>query len=67
MRGCRGDCRADFRNTSPIRKYPWVLGVVMCAVLMTRVDFSKSVVLLITIALALANWAAVRHRSPGQT
>jgi hypothetical protein len=31
---------------------------------MTRVDFSKSLVLLATIALALLNWAAVRggHR-----
>jgi amino acid transporter len=40
------------------------LGVLMCAVLMTRVDFSKSLVLLATIALALLNWAAVRggHR-----
>jgi basic amino acid/polyamine antiporter, APA family len=40
-----------------------VLGVLICAVLMTRVDFSKSLVLLATIALALLNWAAVRSRS----
>ena len=38
------------------------LGVLICAVLMTRVDFSKSVVLLATIALALLNWAVVRSR-----
>jgi basic amino acid/polyamine antiporter, APA family len=41
-----------------------VLGVAICAVLMTRVDFSKSLVLLVTIALALLNWAAVRTRMP---
>ena len=41
-----------------------VLGVAICAVLMTRVDFSKSLVLLVTIALALLNWAAVRTRIP---
>jgi hypothetical protein len=28
------------------------------------VDFSKSLVLLVTIALALLNWAAVRTRIP---
>jgi basic amino acid/polyamine antiporter, APA family len=39
-----------------------VLGVAMCAVLMTRVDFSKSLVLLVTIALALLNWVAVHNR-----
>ncbi len=40
-----------------------VLGVAMCALLMTRVDFSKSVVLLATVALGLGNWALVRHPS----
>ena len=38
-----------------------VLGVVLCALLLTRVDFTKSVILLVTIGIALANWAAVRH------
>jgi amino acid transporter len=41
-----------------------VLGVTICAVLLTRVDFSKSVVLISTVALALVNWLAVRNR-PG--
>jgi APA family basic amino acid/polyamine antiporter len=41
-----------------------VLGVAICAVLMTRVDFSKSVVLLVTITLALLNWAVVRSGGP---
>jgi amino acid transporter len=38
------------------------LGVAMCALLMTRVDFSKSLVLLATVVLGLGNWAAVRGR-----
>jgi amino acid transporter len=38
-----------------------VLGVIICAVLLTRVDFSKSVVLIATVALALVNWLAVRN------
>jgi amino acid transporter len=37
-------------------------GVAICAVLLTRVDFSRSAVLLATIAVALANWVAVRAR-----
>ena len=37
-----------------------VLGVVICAVLLTRVDFSKSLILLATIGAACANWLVVR-------
>jgi basic amino acid/polyamine antiporter, APA family len=37
-------------------------GVAICAVLLTRVDFSRSAVLLATTAVALANWLAVRAR-----
>ena len=36
------------------------LGVAICLVLLTGVDFSKSVILLATIAIALVNWVAVR-------
>jgi amino acid transporter len=39
-----------------------VLGVAICALLLTRVDFGKSVILLATIAVALMNWALVRDR-----
>jgi hypothetical protein len=39
-----------------------VLGVAICALLLTRVDFSKSVILLVTIAVGLVNWAVVRAR-----
>src|SRR6266478_977833 len=37
-----------------------VLGVAICAVLLTRVDFSKSLILLATIGAAGANWLVVR-------
>jgi amino acid transporter len=40
------------------------LGVLICATLLSRADFSKSLILLATVAVALGNWAAVRHR-PG--
>jgi len=38
------------------------LGVLICLALLTRVDFSKSVILLATILAAGANWLAVRSR-----
>jgi basic amino acid/polyamine antiporter, APA family len=38
------------------------VGVALCAVLLTCVDFSKSLILLATVALALANWWVVRRR-----
>jgi amino acid transporter len=40
-----------------------ILGVAICALLLTRVDFGKSVILLATIAVALLNWALVRDRA----
>jgi basic amino acid/polyamine antiporter, APA family len=39
-----------------------VLGVLICLTLLTRVDFSKSLVVLVTVAIALGNWFMVRHR-----
>jgi basic amino acid/polyamine antiporter, APA family len=42
-----------------------LLGIAICAVLLTRVDFSQSLILLATIAIALANWAIVRERRLG--
>lgn len=38
------------------------LGVLICLVLLTRVDFSKSVILLAVIAMAAVNWLLVRGR-----
>ena len=39
------------------------LAVLMCAILVTQVDFGQSMILIATIALALANWALVARRS----
>jgi len=39
-----------------------VLGIVICAVLLTRVDFSKSLILLAVILAASVNWLLVRGR-----
>ena len=39
------------------------LAVVMCAALVTRVDFGQSLIVLFTIALGLMNWLAVRNRT----
>jgi basic amino acid/polyamine antiporter, APA family len=38
-----------------------VVGVLICLVLLSGVDFSKSIVLLVTIAIAFVNWMAVRR------
>jgi amino acid transporter len=38
------------------------LGVAICAALVTRVDFSKSVIVLATLATAALNWWLVRSR-----
>ncbi len=40
-----------------------VLGILICLALLTGVDFSKSLILLATIAIALLNWLAVRNNS----
>jgi amino acid transporter len=38
------------------------LAVLICAALVTRVDFGQSLILLATIAIGLVNWLAVRNR-----
>jgi basic amino acid/polyamine antiporter, APA family len=40
------------------------LGVLICCSLLTHADFSKSMILLGTIAVALMNWLLVRNRGP---
>jgi APA family basic amino acid/polyamine antiporter len=40
-----------------------VLGVLICLALLTRVDFSNSVIVLVTVVTAFGNWLAVRHTS----
>jgi amino acid transporter len=39
-----------------------VLGVILCVILVTRVDFGQSLILAGTIALAFVNWAMVARR-----
>jgi amino acid transporter len=39
-----------------------VLGVLLCAVFVTRVDFGQSLIVVATMALALLNWAIVARR-----
>lgn len=41
-------------------------GVLICLVLLTGADFSKSVILLITIAIAFLNWLAIRKEKSEQ-
>jgi len=40
-----------------------VLGVILCVILVTRVDFGQSLILIATIAVAFVNWAVVARRS----
>jgi basic amino acid/polyamine antiporter, APA family len=41
-----------------------ILGVLICVALLTHVDFSKSLILAATMAIALLNWFLVRNRAP---
>ncbi len=43
-----------------------VLGVLICLGLLTRIDYSKSLILIIAVAIAFANWLAVRNRQPSK-
>jgi len=40
-----------------------VVGVVLCLVLITRVDFGQSLILVATVALGFANWAVVSRKN----
>jgi amino acid transporter len=40
-----------------------LLGIAICLVLLTRVDFGQSLIVLATVAVAFLNWALVRERS----
>jgi len=42
-----------------------VVGVLICAALVTRVDFGQSLILVATVVLALLNWAVVARRNAG--
>jgi len=41
-----------------------VAGVLMCAFLLTQIEYTKSLVLLAAVAVAFFNWLAVRRRKP---
>ena len=41
-----------------------ILGVLICGSLLIHADFSKSIILVGTIAIALLNWLLVRNRAP---
>ena len=40
-----------------------ILGVLICATLLTRIEYDKSIVLLIAVAVAFLNWLSVRNRA----
>jgi basic amino acid/polyamine antiporter, APA family len=40
-----------------------ILGVLICLGLLTRIDYSKSAIILVAVAVALLNWLIVRNRS----
>jgi APA family basic amino acid/polyamine antiporter len=40
------------------------LGVLICAVLLTRIDYSKSLFIIAALAIALLNWLLVKRRAP---
>jgi hypothetical protein len=40
-----------------------ITGVLICAGLLTQIEYSKSLILLAAVAVAFLNWLAVRKRS----
>jgi len=40
-----------------------ILGVLICAVLLTQIEYNKSLILLVAVAVAVLNWLAVRKRA----
>jgi len=41
-----------------------VLGVLICAALLTQIEYNKSLILLAAVAVALLNWLLVRRNVP---
>jgi len=39
-----------------------ILGVLICAGMLTRIEYNKSLILLAAVGVALLNWLAVRRR-----
>ena len=44
-----------------------ILGMLICAALLTRIEYNKSVILLVAVAVAFVNWAAVTRMSKSST
>lgn len=58
----------ELEGATAMFRLPWgdffaALGVLICVVLATRVDFGQSLILVATIGLAFLNWIIVAHRS----
>jgi amino acid transporter len=53
--------------TLPAGNFFAVVGVMLCVILVTRVDFGQSLILVATVALALVNWAVVARRRDKQS
>jgi APA family basic amino acid/polyamine antiporter len=43
-----------------------IVGVLICAGLLTQIEYNKSLILLVAVAVALVNWLAVRNRTTEQ-
>jgi len=41
-----------------------ILGVLLCAALLTQIEYDKSLILIVAVAVAFLNWLAVRKRKP---
>jgi APA family basic amino acid/polyamine antiporter len=41
-----------------------VVGVLLCAVLLTQIEYDKSLILVVAVAVAFLNWLAVRKKKP---
>jgi APA family basic amino acid/polyamine antiporter len=48
--------------TLPAGNFFAILGVILCLILATRVDFGQSLILIATVALAFLNWLAVSRK-----
>ena len=56
----------------PIFQLHWgtpiaITGVLMCAALLTQIEYNKSLILLAAVAVAFFNWLGVRKHSPGHS
>lgn len=55
-------------NRPALLRVPWgtalsILGVLICAALLTQIEYNKSIILLVAVAVAFANWFFVRNRT----